>query len=226
MKISITKLVKRKTEDASFYLILKFFWHIIRVDIKSLKNDIINSRNRFFKCSIFLFEDELAWASLFPQKIIDRTIELFNPKSILDLGCGTGKSLDYFISKGMAAVGIEGSTLAIRKAKNPKAILKYNLNRELNLNKRFDLIWSFEFVEHIHPKYVDNLLKSFSNHSNKVVMSAARPGQGGDGHFNEQLETYWIKQFEKYGYRLNIDKTEELISIDEKYAKNMLAFER
>lgn len=129
-------------------------------------------------------------AALFPKKIIDRMIELFNPKSILDLGCGIGRSLDYFISMGIDAVGVEGSDLAIRKAANSKAILRYNLNSELDLNKRFDLIWSFEFVEHIHPKYLDNLLKTFSNHSDNIVMSDARPDQGGDGHLNLQPETY------------------------------------
>lgn len=226
MKISIKELVKRKTKNTLLYLILAFLWHITRFDMNSIKNDIINLKNYFFMTSIFFFKEELWMASLFPQKIIDRTIELFNPKSILDLGCGTGKSLDYFISKGIDAVGVEGSVLAIHKAKNPRAILRYNLNKELNLNKKFELIWSFEFVEHIHPKYIDNLLKTFSNHSDKIVISTAKPNQGGDGHFNEQPETYWIKQFEKHGYRLNKDKTEELRSIDEQFAKNMLVFER
>ncbi len=75
-------------------------------------------------------------------------------------------------------------------------------------------------------KYIDNLLETFSNHSDRIVMSAARPGQTGVGHFNEQLEDYWIKQFEKYGYKLNKDRTEELRNLDIQFAKNMLVFER
>lgn len=226
MKIYIKELVKQKIKNPLIYFILAFLWHIVRLDIESIRKDILNLRSDFFKHSIFYFEEELWMASLFPQKIIDRTIELFNPKSVLDLGCGTGKSLDYFISKGISVVGIEGSALAIHKAQNSKAILKYDLRKELNLNKRFDLVWSFEFVEHIHPRYVHNLLKTFSNHSDRIVMSAAKPGQEGDGHFNAQLETYWMKQFEKYGYRLNKDKTENLRSLDEIFAKNTLVFER
>ena len=123
-------------------------------------------------------------------------------------------------------LGIEGSKIAISKSKHPESITRYNLQKELKLGKKFDLIWSFELVEHIHPKFLDNLLKTFSNHSDKIVLSAARPGQGGCGHFNEQPETYWIKCFERYGYKFNKDKTEELRKIDDEYAQNMLVFER
>lgn len=165
-------------------------------------------------------------ASLFPKEILDKIIELFRPKSILDIGCGVGVSLDYFISKGINAAGIEGSQIAISRARHPRLIIRHNLEKELNLNKKFDLIWSFEFVEHIQPKFVDNLLKIFSNHSDKIVMSAAGPEQGGDGHLNEQPKIYWIKQFEKYGYKFNNDKAEELSKIDAPYSKNMLVFER
>lgn len=226
MKIHIKKSIKQKINNTLPYFVLAFLWHILRADKEKAGYDVINIRYHLFKCSIFCFEKELFMAALFPKKIIDRTIELFNPKSILDLGCGIGRSLDYFISMGIDAVGVEGSDLAIRKAANSKAILRYNLNSELDLNKRFDLIWSFEFVEHIHPKYLDNLLKTFSNHSDNIVMSAARPDQGGDGHLNLQPETYWIKQFENYGYRLNGHKTEELRNIDEQFAQNMMVFER
>jgi cyclopropane fatty-acyl-phospholipid synthase-like methyltransferase len=166
-------------------------------------------------------------ASLFQKEILDKTLELFNPKSVLDLGCGVGKSLDYFLSKGIFVTGVEGSKIAIRKSNHPELIIQYNLEWELNLNKKFDLVWSLEFVEHIHPKFVNNLLKTFSNHSDKIVMSAAQPRQRGFWHLNEQPETYWIKQFEKYGYRFNKDKTEELREIEPlDLTKNMLVFER
>jgi hypothetical protein len=58
-------------------------------------------------------------------------------------------------------------------------------------------------------------------------MSAAQPRQRGFWHLNEQPETYWIKQLEKYGYRFNKDKTEELREIEPfDLTKNMLVFER
>ena len=195
-------------------------------DIFKITPVIIPVYRKLSKNSIFIFKDELCAASTFPVKIIDKTIELFNPKTVLDLGCGTGKSLDHFLSKHIEVTGVEGSKIAISAASHPELIIRYNLDKELELSKKFDLIWSFEFVEHIHHKFIDNLLKTFSNHSDRIVLSAARPGQGGDGHFNEQPSSYWIEKFEKYGYRFNRSKTDALRVIEEEYAENMLVFER
>ena len=50
------------------------------------------------KNSTFFSESEIRMCSLFPKKIINKTIEFYNPESVLDLGCGVGKSLDYFKS--------------------------------------------------------------------------------------------------------------------------------
>lgn len=203
-------------------------WAILNCmkDIVKITPVVIPIYRRISKNGIFIFKSELSAASTFPIKIIDKTIELFNPKTVLDLGCGTGKSLDYFLLKHIEAIGVEGSKIAISVANHPELIVKYNLGKELKLNKKFDLIWSFEFVEHIHPKFIDNLLKTFSNHSDRIVFSAARPGQGGYGHFNEQPASYWIEKFGKYGYRFVRKKTEELCAINEEYAENILVLER
>lgn len=218
------KPIKLKKQKGA---VLGFFNYVAwRVFVRGTMNLLIRIRNYFFQNSTFLFNDELWMASLLSPKIIDSALEFFHPASVLDLGCGTGKSLDYFLAKGIDAFGVEGSKTAIRKAHHPKLILPFNLNEALNLTRKFDMIWSFEFVEHIHPKYVDNLLKTFSNHSDTIVMSAAKPGQGGDGHFNEQPDEYWIWQFGKYGYVFNKQKTEILRTIDEPFAKNMMVFER
>ena len=178
------------------------------------------------KNSIFFQKGELDMCSLYPQKKLDKVLELFNPKSVLDLGCGVGRSLDYFKSKGVRVVGVEGSKLAISKAKNKDLVKQFDLANEVDLEEKFDLVWSFEFVEHIHPRYVDNLLKTFSRHSDNIVISAARPGQGGEGHFNEQSPEYWVEKFNEFGYRLNKEKTDELRKIDEVFSSNMLVFER
>lgn len=181
---------------------------------------------KIFKNSIFIRESEMQMCSLFPQKILDIIITEFKPKTVLDLGCGTGKSLDYFLSKNISVTGMEGSSLAIKQSIHPELIQKFNLNNELNLNQKFDLIWSFEFIEHIHPNYLNNLIRTFSNHSNLVIISAARPGQGGEGHFNEQDDEYWIDQFKKYNYKLDKINTKKLRSIDEQFSNNMYVFKR
>ena len=178
------------------------------------------------KNSIFFEESELHMCSLFPEKTLATTLEMFNPRSVLDLGCGTGRSLDYFVENGIDVRGIEGSAMAISKANHPELIQQIDFNEEVNLNRKFDLVWCYEVVEHIHPKFVHNLMKTFSNHADRVVISAARPGQGGEGHFNEQPPEYWIEKFKGHGYEYDDAKTERLRGLGEFFSENMLVFVR
>ncbi len=151
---------------------------------------------------------------------------MYAPKRVADVGCGTGKSLDYFLSQGIDAVGVEGSSLAISNAKHPEKIIRFNLNKEFTLHKRYDLVWAFEFIEHIHPVYLNNLMRTFVNLADVIVLSAARPNQGGSGHFNEQNDAYWIHQFADVGFTLNHKRTNALRRVKESFSKNMYVFEK
>lgn len=187
--------------------------------------------HRFFmylsRNSIVTLEIELPSCSLLASRMIDKIVEIYKPQSVLDLGCGTGKAIDYFLGKYIPTIfGVEGSQMAINSASHPELIKNFNLNNELNLNKHFDIIFCFEFIEHIHPRCVHNLMKTFSNHSNVIVLTAALPGQGGLGHFNEQPPEYWIKIFSKYGYRFNEKNALELKRCKDMFSDNILVFER
>ncbi len=162
-----------------------------------------------------------------PTKMLKRMLELFQPASILDLGQGTGRTVDFFVQSGIAdVVGVEGSPEAISTSPHPKKAMRWNLNEALDLKRKFDLVYSFEVVEHIHPRYVENLLRSFSNHGDRVVITAARPGQGGAGHFNEQPPEYWIAHFQELGFRHDEKATAELKACRDIWADNLLVFER
>lgn len=135
---------------------------------------------------IFYREEELWMCSLFPSDLLKLILSRLKPASVLDVGCGVGKSLDFFLAHGIDAYGVEGSKLAISCALNPSRIVEWDLRKELKLPRKFDLVFSYEVVEHIHPDYVQQLIRTCINHSEVVVLSAARPGQKGEGHFNEQ----------------------------------------
>lgn len=181
---------------------------------------------RYSRSSIFYFESEMDMCSLFPKGLLDETIRIFQPRSVLDLGCGTGRSLTYFHTQGIDVFGVEGSELAISKSEHPALMREVDLNHAVDLGRKFDLVWSYEVVEHIHPEYVQNLLRTFSNHADNVVLSAARPGQGGQGHFNEQPPEYWIARFAEHGYAWDEEATRRLRAVPEEFSANMLAFRR
>lgn len=162
--------------------------------------------------------------SLHPVRKVDKIVELVNARSILDIGCGTGKTTVYLHRRGFEAVGVEASSLAILKSENPDLIHQHDLRNELHLRKSFDLVWCFEVAEHIHPKFVDIFVNNLTRHSKVVALSAAPPGQGGEGHFNEQPKSYWEKKFADRGYALHAEWTSAMQEIDEFYSENMLVF--
>ena len=181
---------------------------------------------RASKNSIFSDEQELEMCSLDHSRKLETTLAFVTPKTVLDLGCGTGKSLDWFLAHGVDAWGVEGSVLARDQALHPELIQIADLNQPLNLTRRFDLLWCVEVVEHIHPKYLAVLMQTLTGHADRVVLTAAHPGQGGAGHFNEQPASYWIKQFDAKGFSLDTELTNALQLLDEVFAENALAFSR
>jgi hypothetical protein len=52
-----------------------------------------------------------------------------------------------------------------------------------------------EVAEHLSEKYADRFVKLLASLSDIIVFTAATPGQGGNGHVNEQPPSYWIAKF-------------------------------
>ena len=67
---------------------------------------------RAFRNSCF-DESELWMASSQPVPLLEAVIGRWGPQSFLDVGCGTGKTLEYVASKGLDCLGLEGSSAAI-----------------------------------------------------------------------------------------------------------------
>lgn len=220
MNENIKELARKiMSEDGRIWKTLRYVHH-------SSTDSVRGMYRRVTQNSIFFNEEELGMCSLQHPKKLAMTLHLFKPHSVLDIGCGTGVSLDFFLQRGIDVLGVEGSSLAIDRAQHPERIQLANLNEELNLNRSFDLIWCLEVAEHIHPKFVNNFIKTFVNHTNRVVLSAAQPGQGGEGHFNEQPADYWIELFRKNGFAYDEASTKELQGVDEMFSENMLVFYR
>lgn len=155
--------------------------------------------------------------------------KFFQPRSVIDVGCGTGNWLHVWEKCGVTNIlGLDGDY--IRKESlliKPEQFQVANLETALPINKQFDLVMSLEVAEHIRPENASVFIHSLCLLGDIILFSAAIPGQGGHNHVNEQYPDYWIALFEKENFSA-YDFIRHQIwnnkNIDTCYRQNLLLF--
>lgn len=134
-------------------------------------------------------------------------INWIKPKSVVDFGCGEGIWLSAIksVDANIEIFGLDGDYISKSRLRIPEeCFLPVNLEREIELDRKYDLAISLEVAEHIAEKYSDIFVDSLIKSSDNILFSAAIPGQGGTNHINEQWQSYWIEKFKKRGYFVDI----------------------
>lgn len=136
------------------------------------------------------------------REVLPFIIELFDPKSIVDIGCGIGTWLSVAKSIGIEDIqGIDGLYVDINTLLIPEEkFAKKDLTVAFDLNRKYDLALCLEVAEHIDESAADDFVESIVRHADMVLFSAAIPLQGGQFHVNEQWPGYWQSKFSKHGY--------------------------
>ena len=154
----------------------------------------------------------------------------FKLDSVVDVGCGVGEwgngnpnyfGIDYRIDKSKLLFPVENYT-------------DCNLNREFPALPvmQADLVLCLEVAEHLHPSRASELVNYLCSFGNYVLFSAAIPFQGGNGHVNEQWQTYWAELFRKNGFGTSEDSIKLALEIvynedvELWYRQNMVLYER
>jgi|688.fasta_scaffold03825_16 hypothetical protein len=130
-------------------------------------------------------------------------IKAFNPKNLIDIGCGEGHSVKWFADHGVDSVGIEGSPIALENSPVKDRIILHDYTKgPFRVESSFDMAWSCEFVEHVEHQYVNNYMATF-NSAKIVAMTYSEPqwSDGGHHHVNCQPQSYWNDIFEFWGYQ-------------------------
>src|SRR5256885_16721965 len=147
------------------------------------------------------FYRELASAQESAREILPLVLELVNPASVIDIGCGTGKWLAIAHELGVREIlGIDGPWVKAQLAIPPGMFVEHDLSTPLKLDRRFDLALSLEVAEHLSASAARGFVRSLSDAADVVLFSAAIPGQGGRRHVNEQWPAYWAELFHEQSY--------------------------
>jgi SAM-dependent methyltransferase len=135
-----------------------------------------------------------------------------NPRSVLDAGCGSGSLLRALarVAPHVRTLGLEHSATARRRAHafgvdvRPWDATRLGRGAATHLAEslgQWDVVLCLEVAEHL-PAWHGRRLVRFLSHWDAVVFSAARPGQGGLWHLNEQPPEYWLRRFAAEGLQL------------------------
>ena len=95
----------------------------------------------------------------------------FQNKQVLDLGCGTGEFLNNYFEMGAQCTGIDIEKNF--KFKNKKNFNLYNSDANTflkNCKKKFDIIFLFEFLEHLEEGDKHKLFESLIKILNKNAL--------------------------------------------------------
>lgn len=163
------------------------------------------------------------------KEVVPLILELIQPKSVVDVGCGIGCWLSVFQEYGVKdIVGIDGAYINNKMLRIPEdRFFPCDLAKPIEVNRQFDLVVSLEVAEHLPVesgrKFIDSLVKL----GPVVLFSAAIPFQGGYQHVNEQWPEFWARYFLKNGYEV-IDCLRNKIwnknNVEWWYAQNLLLF--
>lgn len=137
-----------------------------------------------------------------PKEIVPVLIQMFQPKSIVDIGCAYGAFLHEFNEKGLKGIlGIDGDWVNQSKLMIDSSQFEmHDLEKKISLNKKFDLVICLEVAEHLAETCADILINNLIELGDIIIFSAAIKNQTGQNHINEQPFSYWMNKFNQKGF--------------------------
>jgi glycosyltransferase involved in cell wall biosynthesis len=175
------------------------------------------------------FADQIQGSARSASVVVPHILNLFpRVASVVDVGCGAGVWLREFQRAGVRRVfGIDGGQPSDFLQIDPEHFARVDLRIPFGIKERFDLAICLEVAEHLPAQDAEKFIAQLCNLSDRVVFSAAIPGQGGTGHLNERWPSYWSAIFRQHGYDCH-DVVRPRVWFDARvewwYAQNILVF--
>ncbi len=141
-------------------------------------------------------------------EVITNTLyDLFKPKRLIDLGSGCGVYAHYFSQKGVDVLAIDGVTPATEHSYSVPIEIRDLTEPIENVWGDFDVALCLEVAEHIPEHLADDFLTNIARFSDRLILSAAQPNQGGHHHVNEQPKRYWVAKLAQKDFAYNRRET-------------------
>lgn len=172
------------------------------------------------------------------RAIVPLVYELFEPRTVIDVGCGEGWFAREFAKHGCIVTGFDESVTGdriefVEAFDGPPSGSVTFLHADLtgdawaapSSTAAADLVVCLEVAEHLPPGAADAFIATLCALAPVVLFSAAIPGQGGHGHLNEQPPGYWVDRFNQHGFEVSGELRWHVwghVDVEPWYQQNML----
>lgn len=153
------------------------------------------------------------------EVVLPLLIQWLDPRSLVDVGCGTGTWAAVALAEGVPdVVGIDGDYVDRAQLRIPdNAFLAADLSEPFGLPRRFDIAICLEVAEHLSAARGPGFIGDLCRLSDVIAFSAAIPGQEGTNHVNPRWPSYWVSLFKSHGYE-TVDVIRPRVWRDERVA--------
>ena len=158
-----------------------------------------NEYRRYFRHQL------VAWARALYIKF------LFNPKTVLDLGCGMGNLVEMLRRLDIKAYGVDISEYAL--SQTPEKLKQFchqgDVLKMSYQNKEFDVVTTVNILEHIKPADVDKFIVKCARIAKRgiyqevTVLEDKVAIDADPTHCSKYARDWWLKKFSKLkGWRV------------------------
>jgi len=137
--------------------------------------------------------------------LVESIMELYDIKTVVDIGCGAGRYTKQFIEAGVSCTGYDGNPLTPEMTDGLCSVL--DITEPVDIGK-FDLVFCLEVAEHIPEEFTDVFLKNLYDASDwLLVISWATVGLEWEGHVNCRNNDYVIDKLASFGFTFDAEGT-------------------
>lgn len=171
-----------------------------------------------------------------PTTILAETLNsFFRPESALDVGCAVGHSVKRLRELGVESYGLDISDWAVSVANVP--YVKQSDASIEPIKRTFDLVYSYDVVEHMIPERLEFAAKNLWNATKKdmlIVPATYENGEKSDPneptHLIFESRAWWVAFFEKAGAAYNAEASQKFADLEHSkifnYSSRVMIFSR
>lgn len=134
----------------------------------------------------------------------------YNPKSVLEFGCGIGKNLELLKWKVKDHLGIDISEKAVEIAKEKKLNVIWSDEAKLKTISNYDVVFTCSVLDHI--EYIDDIVNDLKRISNIAIVIAETNTRVGRFYYPHDYESLGFTRTD-YAYTSTLAKEEAVYHI-------------